>query len=249
MKNVYCFVLMLLTMTLGATGAAEAGEAPTQAQLDALVERVGQRMPSLVDAVAVPSPAPGIIELRYEGGVVYVSQDGRFLFGGPMFDVEQRRNLTADYEKEMRAQLLGQMAESAMIVFEPRGKARFTLTTFTDIDCGYCRKLHREMSALNDKGIRVRYMMYPRAGVGSDAHRKAVAVWCASDQQGAMTRAKAGEDPGSTDCATPIEAHMELARKLGLRGTPFSILDNGEVINGYLPPERMLRRLAEAAAN
>jgi thiol:disulfide interchange protein DsbC len=247
MNKLYCIVLMLLT--LGMTGATQAAEAPTQAELDALVKRVGQRMPSLVDAVAVPSPAPGIIELRYEGGVVYASQDGRFLFGGPLFDVEQRRNLTADYEREMRAQLLGQMAESAMIVFEPRGKARFTLTTFTDIDCGYCRKLHQEMSALNGQGIRVRYMMYPRAGVGSDAHRKAVAVWCSTDQRDAMTRAKAGEDPGTADCATPIEAHMDLARKLGLRGTPFSILESGEIINGYLPPERMLRRLAKAGAN
>ena len=191
--------LALLVSGCCAVASVHAAESLTQADLDTIAKRVGQRMPALADAKARPSPVPGIVELRYEGGVVYASIDGRFLFGGPLFDVNQRRNLTAEYEQEMRAEMLGQMAESAMIVFEPRGKARYTVTTFTDIDCGYCRKLHREMSALNDQGIRVRYMMYPRAGVGSDSHRKAVAVWCASDQHDAMTRAKAGEDPGKGD--------------------------------------------------
>ena len=238
---------MALTFSVALTPPASAAETVSEVELRAIVERISARMPALADAEAVPSPVPGIVELRYEGGVVYASLDGRFLFGGPLYDVDQRRNLTADYEREMRAELLGQMSENAMIVFEPKGKARYTLTTFTDIECGYCRKLHREMSDLNARGIRVRYMMFPRAGVGSEAHRKAVAVWCAEDQHDAMTRAKAGEDPGTGDCATPIEAHMSLARKLGLRGTPFSVTESGEIISGYLPPERMLQRLTETS--
>ena len=97
---------------------------------------------------------------------------GRYLFGGPLLDMRTRRNLTEDYDRERRIDTLAQVSERQMIVFEPQGKVKHTLTTFTDIDCGYCRKLHNEIGELNALGIRVRYLLFPRAGIGSDAHRK-----------------------------------------------------------------------------
>ena len=104
--------------------------------------------------------------------------------------------------------------------------------------------MHSEITDLMDAGIRVRYMLFPRAGVGSDSHRKAVAVWCADDQRTAITAAKAGRDPGAASCSNPIESHMKIGRQLGLRGTPFSLTDTGEPINGYMPAKAMLEKLA-----
>jgi thiol:disulfide interchange protein DsbC len=213
-------------------------------ELDAIVEKIAMRMPALKGAEAVRSPVAGIIEIRYSGGVLYASEDARYLFGGPLLDVNTRVNLTEQYAKGQRAEILAAIPESSMIVFEPEGEAKYTITTFTDIDCGYCRKLHSQMAEYNALGIRLRYLLYPRAGIGSDAHRKAVAVWCADDRQYAMTKAKAGFDPGAAECSNPVEAHIGVGKKMGLRGTPFSVTEDGTTINGYVAPKSLVRRLA-----
>ena len=103
--------------------------------------------------------------------------------------------------------------------------------------------MHAEMEQLNALGIRVRYMLYPRAGPDSESFRKAVDVWCAEDRNAAMTRAKAGQTLPRGDCENPILEHMKLAIDLGLTGTPFSITDEGEVISGYAPAPQLAARL------
>ena len=105
--------------------------------------------------------------------------------------------------------------------------------------------MHTEVRQLTEAGIRVRYLLFPRAGLGSDSHRKAVAVWCAKDQQRALTHAKAGNDPGKAKCQTPIANNIERAERMGLRGTPFSILDNGAAVFGYREPKKWLELLGE----
>lgn len=242
--------MLRLAALLACITAAAAGNVAAAADDDkyrALIERVSARMPVLANAKAVASAVPGIVELRTNAGIVYVTEDGRYLFGGPLYDLRKRKNLTASYQSEQRADALAAVPESEMIIFEPKGEAKYTLTTFTDIDCGFCRRLHGEMTELNDLGIRVRYLLFPRAGLGSDSHRKAVAVYCSKDQLDAMTIAKAGDDPGHAKCANPVEAHLKLGRELGLRGTPFSVTESGEAINGYLSPRNMLQRLSAAS--
>ena len=120
---------------------------------------------------------------------------------------------------------------------------KHTITTFTDIDCPYCRKMHREMAAMNGLGIRVRYLLFPRAGFLSSSYDKAVSVWCAADQRSAMTRAKAGEIPEKRDCDNPVAEHMAIARRLGLTGTPFTITNTGRVISGYRPAQELRESL------
>ena len=120
-------------------------------------------------------------------------------------------------------------------------KPEHTVTIFTDVDCGYCRKLHREMASYNDLGIRVRYLMFPRAGVNSESFNTAVSVWCADDQQTAMTRAKLGKSIEAKTCANPIAEQYSLGQQLGVRGTPSIILDNGEMVPGYVPAARLVQ--------
>ena len=133
-----------------------------------------------------------------------------------------------------------------MIVFEPE-EATHTITVFTDIDCGYCRKLHRQIESYNELGIRVRYMFFPRSGPETSSWFKAEQVWCADDRNTALTLAKSGAVLESEEgCGeTPVAQHYELGRSIGISGTPAIIVDTGELIPGYVSPNELLKYLAD----
>ena len=133
-----------------------------------------------------------------------------------------------------------------MIVFEPE-EYDHTITVFTDIDCGYCRKLHGQIEDYNERGFKVRYIFFPRSGPQTASWAKAENVWCAEDRNGALTDAKAGKSIEMKSCDNPVDEHMELAAALGLRGTPFIVLESGQVQPGYVPAERLARLLDGAA--
>jgi thiol:disulfide interchange protein DsbC len=139
--------------------------------------------------------------------------------------------------------------EAQMVVFGPKD-AKHTITVFTDIDCGYCRKLHSEMPEYNKLGIRVRYLYYPRMGPDSEGWDKAQAVACSSNKADAMTRAKRGESVKSSKCnaSSIVQRDYELGQEIGLRGTPAIILEDGELLAGYVPPAMLIRRLEPPAA-
>ena len=96
--------------------------------------------------------------------------------------------------------MIDTVPESEMLVFAPKEPAKYTITVFTDIDCGYCRRLHSQIAEYNRLGIRVRYMFFPRSGPDTESWHKAEAVWCASNRNDALTRAKNGEDLKSPKC-------------------------------------------------
>ncbi len=215
-----------------------------ESDLQAIKRTISERLPgATVDHVA-PSPIKGIYEVGVDGGdIIYVSADGRYLLSGVMIDLVTQENLTERVLAGRRVKVLDGVPENSMIIYEPEGEVKHTLTTFTDIDCPYCRKMHREMALLNRMGIRVRYMLFPRAGVASKSYEKAVSVWCADDQQGEMTKAKTGAIPELRECQNPVREQMALARRLGLQGTPYTITDTGRAINGYVPAPELLESL------
>ena len=129
-----------------------------------------------------------------------------------------------------------------MIVFAPE-ETKYTVTVFTDVDCLYCAKLHREMAALNDYGIKVRYLAFPRAGIHSETYNKMVSVWCADDTQKAMTQAKLNRRVEPKQCKNPVKDHYNMGQLVGVNGTPTMIFDNGELYPGYIPPETLLQAL------
>jgi len=133
-----------------------------------------------------------------------------------------------------------------MLIFAPKDY-KYTVTVFTDIDCGYCRKLHAEIDQYNAKGIRVRYLMFPRAGVGSPSYQKAVNVWCADDRNQALTRSKAGETLEEKQCKNPVADEYALGQMVGVTGTPAIFLADGELVPGYVPADRMESILKEKA--
>lgn len=229
-------VLLLASAMATALSAAEEGTERLRAAL-------AERLPNVEPDRIAPSPVPGLYELVVGTQVVYITEDARLALQGRLLDLEEGTDLTEPVISAARLARIEGVPESKMIVFEPEGEVKHTLTTFTDIDCPYCRRLHAEMDQINDLGIRVRYMLYPRAGPSSESYRKAVDVWCAEDRNEAMTLAKAGQAIPRLDCPNPVLEHMQLALDLGLTGTPFSITETGAVIAGYAPPPELAARL------
>ena len=187
-----------------------------------------------------PTPIPGIWEIAVGGQVVYLSEDGQYMLRGDVVDLETGRSIAEGRQAELRLEISKQFDEQRMIVFSPE-KPKHTITVFTDIDCGYCRKLHREMADLNKLGIKVRYAFYPRAGPGSDSWAKADAVWCAPDRNDALTRAKLGEHVvAAKACSnTPVADQYRLGNELGIRGTPAIMTEGGDLLPGYVPADEL----------
>jgi thiol:disulfide interchange protein DsbC len=195
------------------------------------------------DSVA-PTAIPGLYEIVVGGQVLYLSADGRFVVQGEILDLDTRANLTDTRRGELRGKTIEAVGEDQMVIFAPEGPVKHTVTVFTDIDCGYCRKMHEQMPTYHQEGIKIRYLWFPREGVGSASYNKSVAVWCADNRQEALTRAKRGENVELKTCENPVRAQYELGQKLGVRGTPSLILESGEMIPGYVPPAQLAELLA-----
>ena len=186
----------------------------------------------------LPTPIPGLFEVTFGSQLFYVSEDGRYLVQGNLIDVAARNNLTEARQGELHKVAIDKLGADNMVVFAA-AKPKHTVTVFTDIDCGYCRKLHDEVKEANDLGITVRYLFFPRSGPNTDSYHKAESVWCSDNRQQAMTDAKAGKNLPRKSCANPIEKHMQLVQAFALQGTPAIVLDDGRVLPGYVPAKQL----------
>jgi thiol:disulfide interchange protein DsbC len=225
-------VLAALALAGSAQAAPQAPAEPAAAPRGDARAQIAKRLEIKVEDVK-PSPVAGLYEVRSGAEVGYVSTDGRFYLDGDVFDMTSKHNLTEDVRKQGRLALLDSVKDADAIVFEAKGAAKHTVTVFTDVDCVHCRHMHSEIAEINKLGIRVRYLMFPRGGPGSDSWGKAVAVWCSADRKDALTRAKRGETLPAGKCASPVAAQYELGRKLGITGTPGIVTDTGEFVAGY----------------
>ena len=192
-----------------------------------------------------PAAIPGLFEVVLGGQVFYLSADGRFVVQGDLLDLNTQANVTEQRRNHLRGQVIGALDEKDMVIFAPSAAAKHTVTIFTDIDCGYCRKLHSQIEEYNKEGIKIRYLLFPREGIGSESFNKSVSVWCATNRQQAMTKAKRGESIESKTCENPVKAQYELGQKIGVRGTPSMILEDGSMLPGYVPPTQLAEMLAE----
>lgn len=240
-------LLFLISFGFSSVSAAEPSMAPASdpsgqvgmASEDEGIKRVRNTikvlLPSLqVDGISA-SPIPGLYEVTFGSQLFYMSGDGKYLMQGEITDLMTRKPVTEIRLKELKKAAVERIDEADMIIYGD-DDLPYQITVFTDIDCGYCRKMHSQMAEYNRRGIRVRYLAYPRAGINSASYRDAVSVWCADDPKEAMTRAKGGEKLPAKTCDNPVRAQFELGQDFGIRGTPALVLDNGEVIPGYVKP-------------
>lgn len=194
------------------------------------------------------SPMPGVVEVLTDQGLFYASADGNFLLHGKMYGLgDNVSNLTEESLAQVRVDGMVKFSD-AMIVY-PAKNEKHVVTVFTDITCGYCRKMHEQMSAYNDKGITVRYLAYPRAGVKerngsySQGFKDLRSIWCHEDAQTALTKAKTGSSVAARICEAPIEEEFNFGRQVGVTGTPAIMLENGMMVPGYQDPDKLFTLL------
>jgi thiol:disulfide interchange protein DsbC len=226
--------------------------AKTAAEVKVLLEK---KLPGMQISEISPSPLTGFYQAFFGNELIYVSNNGQYIFTGNMLELADGRPINHTQiaiaqqdakQAPMRAETIAQIDESDMVVFKAK-EEKHVITVFTDVDCAYCRKLHKEVPQLNDKGITVRYMAYPRAGIGSDAYKKLVSVWCADDKMAAMDDAKLKRqfgNHGKMTCNNPIANQFNMTRKFNLSGTPTLVLSDGELIGGYLPADDLFDHLS-----
>ena len=188
------------------------------------------------------TPIKGIYQVTIGPDVIYMSRDGNYVLKGEILDIGNRRNLTEDFHAQKRINLLNTIADSEYIEFSST-KNKNHIYVFTDVDCGYCRKLHRDVPELNSMGIAVRYLAYPRAGVDSIIGEEMRNVWCAENRQKALTTSKNRQPIEVKICDAPIARHHALGRELGVTGTPAIFLENGRKLPGYIPPDELYEQI------
>ncbi len=229
--------------TLPAVAAAEDGAAAnTSAEQRIRAHFLSSRPDLKIDSVSA-SPISGLYEVAFTNGPrVYSTADGKYFVLGDLYEVGAGGfvNLAEAAREAERAELMAKVASKDMIVFSPEGKPKASIYVFTDTDCGYCQKLHREVPELNKLGIEVRYLAYPRAGVGSPTFNKMASAWCAKDPQTALTALKNRQKIDENVCPNnPIAAQYQLGSQVGVTGTPAIVTTSGTLIPGYMPAARL----------
>ena len=234
MKNFYKVFGLILFVGLC---SVQADEKTVQAALK-------QYLPSIKPDTISESSVKGVYEVVVGARLFYVSEDGRYLMQGSMIDLKSREDLTEKRLGSARLEALNKIGLDNMIIFKPE-HSQHVAYVFTDIDCGYCRKLHSQIKDYLKEGIEIRYLFFPRAGEDSESFEKAVTVWCSRDRNAALTRAKSGENMARKTCKNPVGEHLALAMAMGAHGTPMIVTEKGKILPGYVPPSELKNVLEE----
>lgn len=230
--------------TSPAPAAASAVAAP-QTPLEAELAAVAARVAGAHVADLRTTPIPGIYEFRQGAELVYVTADGRYGFAGDLYRLADRSNLSDARRRQLRLDLLRSVPESSMVVFAP-ATTKYTITVFTDVDCAYCRELHKQIAEYNRLGVKVRYLFFPRSGPNTLSWSKAEQVWCSADRREALTEAKRGVALTAAVCKpNPVADQYALGRAIGLTGTPGIVTESGDLLPGYTPPDELVQLLQQ----
>lgn len=218
-----------------------------------IIEKLKQARPELNYTDIEESPVSGLYKIKINGQVAFVSKDGAHLVAGDMFEVEvgnlinlqeqDRREAAVAFEPE-RARMINAVSKDDMIIYSPKGEVKGYVNVFTDIDCGFCRRLHSQLDGFLEKGIEVRYLAFPRAGLHSKGAQKLATTWCAKDRQATMTQFKEGKNMPIEPCANnPVADQYMLGQDIGVNGTPALVLASGKLIPGAVSPEYLAKEM------
>jgi thiol:disulfide interchange protein DsbC len=233
-----CSAFYIKHLSATQVGEVEAGKVEV-ADKESVTEKLRLARPDLVFTVMGPAPIADFYEVQVKNGpLFFVHRNGDYFFQGGLYQVQSGRivDILENRLIEKRRALFATRSTEDMIVFKPEGETKAIMNIFTDVDCGYCRKLHREVPELNAVGIEVRYLAYPRAGIPSGSYSKIATAWCAEDQQDILTKVKSGQNVPHAVCDNnPVADHYALGDSLGVTGTPAIVLMDGTLIPGYQP--------------
>ncbi|TDV46416.1 thiol:disulfide interchange protein DsbC [Pseudomonas graminis] len=190
------------------------------------------------------SPLNGLYEVNLKGGrVLYASADGQFVMQGNLYQMQAGKpvNLTEKVERQAISKTINGIPAAEMVVYPAVGETKSHITVFTDTTCPYCHKLHAEVPELNKRGIEVRYVAFPRQGLGSPGDEQLQAVWCSKDRRGAMDRMVDGKNIQAPKCDNPVTKQFEIGQSIGVNGTPAIVLADGQLIPGYQPAPQVAK--------
>ena len=237
----YISTLFLVT-SLFLSSAASAETSVGQVGVDKLTKALAASMPNVRPSKISTTPIQGLYEVIVGTQVVYMSDDARFMIEGDLYDLKSKENYSENAKSGIRLAAMKQLGTEKMLVYTPE-KVSNTITVVTDIDCPYCRRLHDEVPDYMENEVEVRYIFMPLKG--SADMKKTISVWCADDQQLALDIAKAGGEVEEKTCDNPINEHLKLARELGVRGTPAILLEDGQMLPGYIPYNKLVAQLRQ----
>lgn len=237
--------LMIAVVLLAAVSVplslVHASEVSREADIKQLKQALPHILPAAANAEISASPVDGLYQVVAGGQILYMTKDAAFVLDGDLYNMQTRTNLTENARGAIRLDALNELGENNMIVYQPKGEVKHTITVFTDIYCPYCVRLHNEVEQYLNNGVKVRYIFVPFKGPKSV--EASVSVWCAKDRNRALSLAKAGEEIEQRSCDNPVQKHQALAAALGIRGTPAIMLENGQLMPGYVPASKLIEQL------
>ena len=180
-----------------------------------------------------------------DGSLFYVEKGGQYLVLGDIFKIknEELVNLSREKNYSKVKDMLQKIDEKSLIKFSPK-EIKYKVYVFTDVDCGFCRKFHNQISSYLDQGIQVNYLAFPRSGTDSDTYKKMSIAWCSPNRQEVLTGLKKDKDFEQIDCEdNPIKTHFELAKSIDIQGTPTIISQSGFTIPGYIEAKELIEYL------
>ncbi len=245
MKKFYAGLLMVAAGLMAPLVQAADPEAMIRARLKAVLPEAEVTSVTAMPVAGFPDGLYQVTTRNYEP--VIVTGDGRYMLQGDLLEI--KAGTLASVSDQMlavgRSQALAKVRQEDMVIFPATGKAKRVLYVFTDVDCGYCRKFHDEVPELNQRGVEVRYLAFPRGGPTSVVASKLSSVWCARDRQRAMTDAKRGAALAAATalCKNPVNKQYDLGTELGVRGTPAVFSEDGMQLGGYVTANQLAKTL------
>jgi len=224
-------LLLLTLITVCMSSAVHADDAAINATLNKL---------GMKNADIQQTPVNGLRAISTDSGVIYITEDGKHVLQGPMYDVSGAQPVNVTNQALMTKL---EALKKEMIVYKAKNE-KHVITVFTDITCGYCHKLHQQMQDYNDLGITVRYLAFPRQGLNSKTEKDMQSIWCTGNRKTSFDAAMRGDEITPATCKTSnIAKHFELGVQFGVTGTPAIVLEDGTLVPGYQPPKEMAAML------
>ncbi|QLB40630.1 MULTISPECIES: bifunctional protein-disulfide isomerase/oxidoreductase DsbC [Mannheimia] len=225
-KNAIALGLMFLSASVFASDA----------NLKKQLEQIGATEVKISD-----SPLAGFKMATSNEGIIYISQDGRYVIQGKVFELKNGKVVDIT-NQELLAELNTYTNE--MIIY-PAKNEKHVITVFMDITCHYCHLLHERIKEYNELGITIRYLAFPRGGMNSQTAKQMEAIWTAKDKITALNNAENGNLPTQLKTPDIVKKHYQLGIKFGVTGTPSMVTSEGELIGGYVEPKELIKMLEQ----
>ena len=191
------------------------------------------------------TPYLGLYEVRAAGELMYTDEKVTYIFFGNIIDPKTHTDLTEERKNKL-SQINFSDLPLNMAVKTVRGNGKRTIATFEDPNCGYCKKLAKDMRGVTD--ITIYTFLFPI--LSPDSAEKSKVIWCAQDRAKIWSEWMVNNVPptGKNDCDTSdIDKVLALGRKLKINGTPTIFLANGERIPGAVSAAKLEQAMTAAS--